>query len=102
MAIVAGLREKILIMDEPIFGFDAFCDTMLSMEKFSIPQVSGTHMVSMDVFDKISEHSKTSFIESNEPRLQAMAIKFLIHLNILVFLSLVALFDTLQIIFILV
>jgi hypothetical protein len=59
MAIEAGLREKMLIIEEPILGCGAFCETILSIEKFSIPQVSGIQMVSIEVFDKISEHSKT-------------------------------------------
>jgi hypothetical protein len=46
IAMDAGLLEKILIMDEPIFGSDAFCDTALNIEKFSIPHVSGIHIVS--------------------------------------------------------
>jgi hypothetical protein len=55
----AGLREKILIMEDPIFCLGAFCDTALSIEKFSIPQVSGIQIVSTDVLDKICEQSKT-------------------------------------------
>jgi hypothetical protein len=83
----AGLREKILIIEEPMVGFMAFCETILSIEKFSMPQVSGTHIVSMDVFDKISEHSNTWFIDNNEPKLQAILMEFLLYLSILVFLS---------------
>jgi hypothetical protein len=37
----------------------AFCDTMLNIEKFSIPHVSGIQIISAEVFDKICEQSKT-------------------------------------------
>jgi hypothetical protein len=85
--ITAGLREKILMIEEPMAGFAAFCETMLSIEKFSMPHVSGTHIASIDVFDKIFVHSNTCSIDNNEPKLQAIFMEFLLYLSILVFLS---------------
>jgi hypothetical protein len=64
-----------LIMDEPIFCFTVFAETAPNMEKFSIPQVSGTHKVSVLVFEIISEHCNTSSIERSEPKLHAIRMK---------------------------
>ena len=60
-------------------------DIALSIEKFSIPQVSGTHKVSILVLEIISEHFKTSSTDSNEPRLHAVLMKIVCIMNILVF-----------------
>jgi len=68
----AGLRENMLIIEDPIFCLEAFCDTKLSIEKFSIPQVSGIQIVSAEVLDKICEQSKTWLIVKSEPRLHAI------------------------------
>jgi hypothetical protein len=48
-----------LIIDEPIFWVFVLFEIALSIEKFSIPHVSGIQMVSTLVLDRISEHSKT-------------------------------------------
>ena len=74
-----------LMIDEPIFWLVVLFDIALSIEKFSIPQVSGTHKVSIFVFEIISEHFKTSPIDSNEPRLHAILMKIMRIMNILVF-----------------
>jgi hypothetical protein len=47
------------MMDDPILCVGAFCDTMLIIEKFSMPHVSGIQIISAEVFDRISEQSKT-------------------------------------------
>ena len=64
-----------LIIDEPIFCVAVFAETAPNMEKFSIPHVSGTQMVSVFVFEIISEHCSTSSIESSEPKLHAIRMK---------------------------
>ena len=64
------------MMDDPIFWILVFEDIAPNIEKFSIPQVSGTQMASIFVFEIISEHCNTSFIESNDPRLHATRINF--------------------------
>ena len=57
------------MIDEPIlenvFSFDA----SPSIEKFSIPHVSGIHSTSGFISFSFCEHSKTSSIESSEPKL---------------------------------
>jgi hypothetical protein len=58
-----------LIIDEPIFGDKAFCETMLSIAKFSMPQVSGIHMVSILYFESNVEQSRISLTERSEPKL---------------------------------
>jgi hypothetical protein len=64
------------MIEEPICGFGAFCETILSIEKFSIPHVSGIQIVSTEVFDKICEQSKIWLTDKSEPRLHAILIKF--------------------------
>ena len=46
MATSAGEREYTLIIEDPILGLKAFCDTAAVIAKFSIPHVSGIHIVS--------------------------------------------------------
>jgi hypothetical protein len=86
MAIVDGLLEKMLMIDEPIFCLTVFVETAPNMEKFSIPQVSGTHTVSVLVFEIISEHCNTSSIDRREPKLHAIRMKIVCLLDILVYL----------------
>ena len=85
IAMDAGLRENILIMEDPIFCLGAFCDTALNIEKFSIPHVSGIQIVSAGVWDKISEQSKTWLIDKSEPRLHAILMDDVLYVDILVF-----------------
>ena len=80
-----GIRLFIKL-SRPIFLLGAFFETMVNIEKFSIPQVSGIHIVPTFVLDKILEHSKIWSIERREPRLHAILIEFLFKLDILVFL----------------
>ena len=72
-------------MEDPIFCVGAFCDAMLNIEKFSIPQVSGIQIVSTDVLDKICEQSKTWLIDKSEPRLHAILMDDVLYMDILVF-----------------
>ena len=75
-----------LIIEEPIFWFFVFDDTAPNIEKFSIPHVSGTHTVSVLVFEIISEHRNTSSIDNKDPKLQAIRMKTVCILDILVYL----------------
>jgi hypothetical protein len=68
MAIKAGLREKILMIDEPIFE-GVFWHTALNMAKFSMPHVSGIHTVSGLYVASFSTHLKRSEMERSEPKL---------------------------------
>ena len=85
IAIDAGLLEKILIIEEPIFGFSAFCETIPNIEKFSIPQVSGIQIVSALEFDKTEAQSKTSLIDKRDPKLHDNLIRAFTSEDILVF-----------------
>ena len=67
-----------LTIDEPILEEAFSLLAMLSIEKFSIPHVSGIHIVSgLNLFNFL-EHAKTCSIVNNEPRLYDKRI--LIHL----------------------
>ena len=50
-------------------------DTAPSIAKFSIPQVSGTHIVWTSVLESLLEHDIISPIESSEPRLQDVRMR---------------------------
>ena len=58
-----------LMIDEPIFENVFSFDASPSIEKFSIPHVSGIHSTSGFISFSLCEHSKTSSIESSEPKL---------------------------------
>ena len=45
------------IMEDPIFGFFAICETMDIIEQQSMPHVSGIHIESGLDFDNVFEHS---------------------------------------------
>ena len=73
------------MIEEPMFFDGAFSETALSIEKFSIPHVSGIHIVSTEVLDNVFEHSRTSGTDKSEPRLHAILIDKIWYLYILVF-----------------
>ena len=58
-----------LIIDEPILGFLSLLDTALSIEKFSIPHVSGIHTVSGLWLDSVDAQFITWSIDNTEPKL---------------------------------
>ncbi len=58
-----------LIIEEPILGELTFWDTMLSIEKFSIPHVSGIQIVSGWYFDRCEAQSNIWSTDNNEPKL---------------------------------
>src|SRR5712692_4415166 len=64
-----------LTIEVPSFGLFTICEIMEIIEKHSMPHVSGIQIESGLHLDKILEHSIISFIESKEPKLNAILKK---------------------------
>ena len=58
-----------LIIDEPILGFLSLLEIAHSIEKFSIPHVSGIQTVSGLELDNVEAQFRTSLIDNAEPKL---------------------------------
>ena len=69
IAIAAGVREYTLIIEEPMRGRVVICEIAPCIAKFSMPHVSGTHIVLTFVFESDFVHEITSWTVSKEPRL---------------------------------